>query len=346
MVLPKFVYPQAAVGGDLKAAEPYWDDDNYVAQEKLDGARYILHKDANGLVRIYSRQISKVTNEPVIKTQQLAHIAREFNEWAPPGTILDGEVVAPSALSSSNLVTKVTGSKPERAIAVQEANGYLHFMAFDCLAYDGTMITEQSYMVRHAALLKLPPWSSKRDGHYLYRLGFVSRNGADKRALYNMTVRAGGEGVILKDIHASYHQGERHKSWVKVKRQRTFDVVFMGVEMANEESIKKNGTQATKTRIAGQVGAIKYAQTVFKEGYRTGLFEVPASRELTFLGTVSGFDDATRADLTSNWQSYIGRVFEVTGQEQFKSGAIRHPRWVGWRDDKNAEDCVFRVGEG
>lgn len=343
MVLPKFFYPQAAVGGDLKAAEPYWGDANYVAQEKLDGARYLLHKEDNGVVKIYSRQISKVTGEPVIKTRQLQHLAWAFDDMVPNGTVFDGEVVAAHGMSSSNLVTRVTGSKPERADQIQQEFGFLNFMVFDCLAYGGTVLTGQPYTDRSLSFLHVPPRSTARKGFYIYRLPIAA--GRDKRALYDTVVALGGEGIILKDLRAPYHQGERHKSWVKVKRQRTFDVVFMGVELAAETSVKKGATAATKTRIAGQVGAIKYGMYVVKPAYTMGLLEVPESRELTTLGTVSGFDDATRADLTQNYESFIGRVFEVTGQEQFNSGAIRHPRWVQWRDDKSAEDCVFTPGE-
>jgi ATP-dependent DNA ligase len=337
-MLAKWYYPQAAVGGDLKAAEPYWDDSHYVAQEKLDGARYILHKDEQGRVKIYSRQISKVTSEPVIKTEQLRHLADEFDKLVPNGTVLDGEVVAPG-LSSSNLVTRVTGSKPDRALEVQQEHGFLEYRAFDCLAFSGTLLTDLPYEKRKQFLSN--DWKRNR---YIKPLN--AYGGHYKRSLYTSVVEEGGEGIILKDLRAHYFQGERHKSWVKVKRQKTFDVVFMGVELASEVSVKKGATTATKTRIAGQVGAIKYGQVIIKAAYQNGLFEVPESRELTTLGTVSGFDDATRADLTENWKDYVGRVFECTGQEQFKSGAIRHPRWVQWRDDKNAEDCIYRPDAG
>lgn len=354
-MLPKFFFPQAAVGGDEKTTTPYWDDENYVAQEKLDGARYIVHYDLDGRVRIYSRQISKKTGEPVLKTEQLAHIAAEAIENLPRGTVLDGEVVA-LGLSSSNLVTKVTGSKPERALEVQEQHGFLRYRAFDILAYGGKVLTELPYMSpscseesrsQYIANIFAPDANYK--GEYIRPLT-VECSETYKRKLYADVISKGGEGIILKDVRATYHQGDRHKSWVKVKKQRTFDVVFMSIELANEESVKKGAATATKTRIAGKAGAIKYGMHVHKPAYGgEGLFfsvSVPESNELTPLGTVSGFDDAMRDDITENHEKYIGRVFEVTGQEQFASGAIRHPRFIRWRDDKRAEDCIFRTDEG
>lgn len=344
-MLPRFIYPQAAQGGTLKSAEPYWDDPHYIAQEKLDGARYILHKDLDGSVRIYSRQISKKTGEPVDKTLQLAHIAKEFDMIADPGTILDGEVCA-EGLSSSNLVTRVTGSKPERALAVQREHGFLIYNAFDLLAYTGLMLTSQPYLNR---IGKFPAALDLMRSSLIHVLPTMA--GPRKRELYDHVVAKGGEGVILKDLREPYHQGLRHKSWIKVKRQRTFDVVFMGIEYANETSVKKGSSEETQTRIAGQAGAIRYGQyfEVFKENgplFDAGIQD-KAEMVLMEIGTVSGFDDATRLDITTNFNQYTGsrRVFEVTGQEQFQTGAIRHPRFVQWRDDKTADQCVFRADE-
>lgn len=344
----------AAIGGDLKAAEPYWDDENYCAQEKLDGARYILHKDMEGRVRAYSRQISTRTGQPVDKTAQLEHLVAEFNRIAPNGTVIDGEVCAPG-LSSSNLVTRVTGSKPERAYAVQKEHGFLVYHAFDCLAYGGEVLTDRTLFERFVALghAVMPPSGSVHGTHHFidFLPYYVGEDA--KRELYDKVVAKGGEGIILKHFSETYHQGERHKAFVKVKRQKTYDVVFMGIVPAEETSVKKGEKSATVTRIAGKAGAIKYGQIVVKPAYTAGgigepslLLSIPESRELTLLGTVGGFDDATRDEISVNTEKYVGRVFEVLAQEQFSSGALRHPRFVQWRDDKNAEDCVFRKDEG
>lgn len=343
MSLPDYFAPQAAVGGDLAAAEPYWSNDDYCAQEKLDGARYLLHKDMKGVVRIYSRQISRVNGFPVDKTLQLQHLAREFVHLAPPGTVLDGEVCAPGLTSSSNLVTRVTGSKPERGLEIQQRDGFLVYNAFDILAYDGELLTDEVYLKRieklHAAVMG--------GLHNFIKILPVYFTEADKKALYEKVIARGGEGIILKDVYAPYYQGERHRSWVKVKRQRTFDVVFMGIELANDTSVKKGEVLATPTRIAGQAGAIRYGQYVeVNDGPSDGLFSSLPHWELKQLGTVSGFDDSAREYITANADVLEGKVLEVTGQEQFKSGAIRHPRFLRWREDKAPEECLFRADEG
>ena len=122
-------------------------------------------------------------------------------------------------------------------------------------------------------------------------------------------------------------------------RQGDFDVVFLGIELAAENSKKKSG-ETSATRIAGQAGAIIFGQYV-----KESPLLAPVLREL---GTVSGFDDETRADITANHQVYTQqkRVLQVRGHERFPTGAIRHPRFVCWRDDKSHVDCVWREDEG
>jgi ATP-dependent DNA ligase len=332
----------ACSGGDLEYADKkaLWDNPNYVAQEKLDGARYILHKDEQGRVRIYSRQISKKTGLPPDKTQQLQHLADYYGERVPNGTVIDGEVVAPGK-STFNLVTRVTGSKPERAWDIQHAEGFLEYRAFDILAFDGKDLTKRTFQDRYDTLLWVLYGKEGRIKHVPI---FYDD---EKRKLYDQIISEGGEGIILKALDCPYEQGTRAKHQVKVKTQRTFDVVFMGIELAKAETIKKGAEEATASRIAGKAGAIKIGQYIDFNTMNLddGLFGMEFERRLVEIGTVSGFSDEVRDDITINHEKYIGRVLEVKAQARFASGALQNPRFIQWRDDKNTEDCVFNKDE-
>lgn len=352
MKLPAHYFPQAARGGDLEYAEKHslFQRPEYAAQVKFDGARYIIHKDEIGRIRIYSRQISKKTGLPPDKTLQLQHLADEFASFASNGTVIDGEVVAPVRQSTFNLVTTITGSSPEKAYAKQSEHGFLRFQAFDVLALSGRDMTGFPLKSRHQMLATLLRHRGPHIRHSALHFGE-----ADKRALLKAVLAEGGEGIILKDINATYYQGERHRSWVKVKVKKTFDVVFMGIQLAEAETIKKGDTELTKSRIAGMAGAIRIGQYMMPPPRKSDEFQfaldlktdstVPELREI---GTVSGFDDAVRADITANAEKYAAerRVLEVTAQGRFKSGALQNPRFNQWRNDKNDTDCVLRDNEG
>lgn len=48
----------------------------------------------------------------------------------------------------------------------------------------------------------------------------------------------------------------------------------------------------------------------------------------------SGFSDEERDEIWQNQDSYIGRVCEVSGSGKFKSGLLRHPRFIRWHKEK------------
>lgn len=136
----------------------------------------------------------------------------------------------------------------------------------------------------------------------------------------------GGEGIILKHAGSTYTE---EKLWVKVKKEETEDVVIMGYDDAKAESTKVTGvTSVTKYAKKGWIGAVRFGQ------YRDG--------KLVDCGKCSGMDDKLREELSLNGGKYIGTVVEILANEREETGKFRHPRWVGFREDKNPKDCVWR----
>lgn len=56
---------------------------------------------------------------------------------------------------------------------------------------------------------------------------------------------------------------------------------------------------------------------------------------------VGSFDLDNRKNMSLNPKKYLGKVFEAEGNKLFKSGCLRHPRFLRWRPDKPAKDCVL-----
>ena len=55
-----------------------------------------------------------------------------------------------------------------------------------------------------------------------------------------------------------------------------------------------------------------------------------------------GYDEELRKDMTDNELNYIGRIVEVQANEIFKkTGKLRHPRYLRFRDDKTIKDCTW-----
>ena len=115
----------------------------------------------------------------------------------------------------------------------------------------------------------------------------------------------GIEGWVLK-------QRIKYPSWFKLKLVDTYDLIVTGLKPAEAG------------KFAGLVGALLCS------AYINGQLEEVAA--------VSGMDDTTRMALS---EKDIGRVVEVRANMIASQGRLRHPRFIRWRDDKNASECIL-----
>ena len=198
----KTIYPMLASGG--KSSDK-WDDPNWWAEEKIDGSRYLMHIGETGN-RFTSRQKSRGTGLPVEKTENIPHLSETaYPELA--GTILDGEIQH----KDFSRTVSIMGSKPERAIQLQQEIGLIDYYVFDILEYKGENVREKTYKERRAILEGVV---DKLNNSNIFATEVVKQ---DKKEFYKMIVERGGEGVILKDINSVYVDNTRSKEWIKVK---------------------------------------------------------------------------------------------------------------------------------
>lgn len=62
-----------------------------------------------------------------------------------------------------------------------------------------------------------------------------------------------------------------------------------------------------------------------------------------YVGQCSGMDDSIREYMTNNQQQLIGTVIEVGANELIKkTGKLRHPRFINFRNDKSPEMCDWK----
>lgn len=339
-----------------KYAESYLDDPAYAAEVKEDGDRrtgqFYFEQLPHGLqvpiVHFAGRRVSSVDGRLVEKGANVPHITRgqSMPGWGYDsalmermlrltGTMLDGECVLPAEFivpeddpdgGKSKYVTKVMGSKPERAIDLQQPgtiiNGKMRWSVFDIIFYHGRDLRGLPLSERRKWLLEAV---ATLNNPYVVPTEHVVEN---KRAFLERVLDAKGEGIILKKLDQSY---DRHLTWIKKKVELNADVVIMGFEPPEQFSKKVTGeTSETKFWKKGWIGAILFGQ------YRDGI--------LWPCGTASGMSDKLREEMT-NHPEYVGRVVEIKANGREPTGAFRHPRFKMWRDDKKATDCVYNPDE-
>ena len=283
------------------------EDDMYIAQEKLDGMRAVVHITKDGL-RIFSRSAG-VTDptRPLEKTSALPHLAM-LRFPGMEGSILDTEILIPGTDSA-----KLSGTVHSKQLNRQ--NHLVRIFIFDILRCRDQDMMSKIYSERARMLDDL---TRSLKSAYTSVLN-IARTTEEKRSLYNTIIDAGGEGIILKRLDAFYIPGARPShNWYKAKRSATFDCVIMGFT---------KGAGKYNNRI----GAIKFGQIV--------------DGRLLELGQASGMSDAVRNDMSNHPNKYIGKVITIKGMERLRSGAIRHPQYAGINKDKHPKECVWYAGE-
>ena len=296
-----------------------WNDPNTVVERKLDGHRFKMHISTAGN-RFDSRKQSVNGGLYVEKTDNVPHL-RDFAVPELAGTVLDGELTAGK---DSNSVAHALGSH-----ASDEEKKAITYVVFDIIRYNGKDVTGEPDRKRRSLLEALFMETRLEE---CSSIALMPRpegmTPAEKKKVLTDAIAAGEEGVMIKDVTKPYGKG-----WTKVKREAKYDVIVMGYAAPKEKSLKKGDAEETDTKFHknGWIGAIVFGQ------YRDG--------KLWECGQTSGMDEAVRQAVSEDKDGFIGKPFEIAAQERFPTGRFRHPRFIRWRDDKSANECIYREDE-
>jgi bifunctional non-homologous end joining protein LigD len=299
--LPETVEPMKAVLTEERFSNPAW-----VYERKLDGIRCIAIK-ADRSVRLLSRNnLSMNARFPEIAAALEADEASHL--------VLDGEVVA---FSGGRTSFELLQQRSERHVAVV-------FYVFDLLHLAGHDTTPLPLHARRrllrGAVAFQPPLrltlSRKREGERLYA----------------EACRKGWEGLIAKRVDAPYTHG-RSRDWLKFKCSAEQELVIGGYT-APRGSRSELGAlllghfEHGRLRYAGKVGT-GFTQAVLAD---LSARLAPLRRETT------PFADPVR-EPHATWVEPL-LVAQVGFSEWTRDGRLRHPRFLGLRDDKAAEEVV------
>ena len=285
--------------------------EHLVAEEKLDGSRYLLYlacdpyerRDGNALL---SRRVSVVDEKHVDRTDNVPHITGP--DYAGlEGTVLDGEIQAADFLATNSIMN----SAPALAIEKQRKIGQVTYHVFDVLRFRGVDVTSRPLTERRKILEAV---CSRMSNPHVRTITQVRKNLED---YFREIVKGGGEGVIIKDERQAYGVG-----WAKMKKSYDVSCIITGFKPG-------------QGKYSGGVGSV-------------ALSVITGDGIVVEVGFASGFDDKVRAEMTKNPKKYIGKVVDVYAQEIQKSkrsadnpvGRLRHPTFYRFRDDLNTEDCT------
>lgn len=320
----------------------------YLGALKVDGALYKFIKDEDGNMELLGRS-KGVNGDYTNKIGHVPHLRRYFEEL-PNGTCLLGEIYLPSKEGSNN-TTSIMGCLEEKAIARQEAGEYLNYYVFDVLAFNGLSMINMPAEFRFNMLLDIENVKHPKEVHFAH---YVRGN-----KLWDMLqnyLSEDREGMVIYKDDSEYLPGKRKAHMtIKIKKElkETIDCFIIG---ANPPTRKYEGKQIDdwmywenlidNSLIHGKKYNEYFNGAAIEPVTKPYYNKWPGSLKLgvykdgavVHIGNLSGLSE----DILANWRGYIDKVVEVSGMEVYKdTGAIRHPKFVKFREDINKEDCTF-----
>ena len=175
---------------------------------KLDGIRIQIHR-AEEEVRVYTRNLNDITHA-------LPGIVDAVRRLGVTRAVFDGEALwmsgdGPAAFQHT--VSQIDSEAPPEGIVT---------FLFDLLHVDGDDLLDTPLEERAARLQAIAP---------LLKIPAVLTSDPNEgERVLDEALRAGHEGVVVKDAASLYGAGRRGKAWRKVKPVRTYDLVVLGAE--------------------------------------------------------------------------------------------------------------------
>jgi bifunctional non-homologous end joining protein LigD len=293
--------------------------EDWAFEMKWDGIRAIAQV-STGVVRVSSRNGIDIT-ATYPELQELATSVQH-------DVIVDGEIIALNRAGRPDfgvLQKRMNLSKPgevERA----RASVPVHFMVFDVLELGGERVTSRPYGDRREILER----TVKPVGAIQVPPAFEG----DIAAAMETSRELGLEGVLAKRRDSHYSPGRRVRSWLKLKHQRSQEVVIGGWRPGSGSRANRIGSllmgvpNGDSLDYVGRVGS----------GFSERELDALAPRLRGLERKTSPFAELPRADATDAHFVTPTLVGEVEFSEWTSALKLRHPSWRGWRPDKNAAD--------
>lgn len=283
--------------------------ENWIFERKLDGERCLAFK-RGSKVRLMSR------NKKDISAQYPEIVGVLENQKG--NCILDGEIVAfdGEVTSFSKLQSRMHSEDPDKNIDV-------FYYVFDVLYLDGYDLSKLPLDRRKSVLKE----SIDFDNNILR---FTPHRNTDGEEYLQEACEKGWEGLIAKDAHSVYRHS-RSKKWLKFKCEKGQELVICGYTPP-EGSRKHFGALIVgfyddgELKEAGKVGSGYDQQTLKILHEKMKKIE----RKSSPFGDEVNYKDAT-------WlQPELVGEFRFT--EWTEDGKLRHPSFLGLREDKKPED--------
>ena len=300
-------------------------------EQKLDGFRLEVHKNKEG-IKLFTRRLDEVTKQfPDVVEAVKKHV--KGNSF-----ILDSEGVGYDKKTGKYLPFQSISQRIKRKYDIEEMSKKfpVELNVFDIMYYNGEYIGKKPLKERRELLERI---IKQKKREIVLTKKIVTDNEEEAKKFYDESLKAGNEGVMLKNLNAEYKAGRYVNYMCKLKPiLEPLDLVIVGAEY---------GTGKRAGMLSSFVLACRHGNKFLECGMMgTGIKEKAGEEGITF------------KELTNVLKPYIikeeGRkvkikaeiVIEVGYEEiqkspTYESGyALRFPKFLRLRNkEKKAADA-------
>lgn len=325
-------------GDDIKAAMESFE--NPAIEIKYDGFRVLVNKKGNE-VKIFSRRLEDVTRQfPDIVAWSKVQL--KANEC-----IVDGETVAYDATKDKTLPFQQLSRRIQRKYDIEKMVKEIPTQVnlYDLIYLNGKSYMKEPLKERWAALKKIV----RQSKNFKLAEHIETKSIKEAEEFYNASLKAGQEGVIVKNLDAHYQPGRRVGFWLKVKPiLEPLDLVVVGAEWGEGKKAKW---------LSSVILAARKGSKLVSTGRMSSGFTEEQLEELTkTLKPLIIKEEGKVVHVKPQIVVEIGYE-EIQKSPKYESGyAFRFPRLLRVRDpkDKGPEDAdtvaaiekIFRMQRG
>ena len=292
-------------------ADAPFNNDAWLFETKYDGYR--------ALAQIRGEKCDLISRNG-LRFEQFADIVKTL-EAVPNDMIIDGEVVIEDAHGKSQF--QWLQNRMERP-----KQGSLKFYVFDILYFAGFDLRPLELVQRKKILKALLP--KLKNIHYSEH---VIGNGIDA---FNIAEKSGGEGIIAKKLTSKYYSDKRSKDWLKIKTEMQQEMVICGF----------TDPQGSRAGLGALLcGYYKDGKLVYSGKVGTGFNDVSLTalrKRLEKIQRVTSPFASPPKIRAVHWvQPQL--LAQIKFSDWTESGSMRHPVFVGLREDKSAKEVVKEI---
>jgi bifunctional non-homologous end joining protein LigD len=313
--MPAQIKPMLATLVDEPFSDPEW-----LFETKWDGVRAVCFI-KNGKAQFVSRNQLEMTAQ----YPELQNVAASIEG---SDAILDGEIVAldASGVSRFQLLQRRLGRKNAREIGRLAATSQIAFYVFDLLYLDGFDLMGCKLLERKEILERIlkPSRNIRYSDHII----------GEGEKLFAEVAKVPLEGMIAKRLDRKYVQ-RRSTDWLKVKTIQQSEVVIGGYTKPRN-SRAYFGALVVGLYDAGKLHYVAHTGGGFNHQTLEQTYKLmqPLRTE------ACPFVERPKTNEPVQWVK-PKLVAQVKFSEWTADGRMRHPVFLGLRQDKKPEECVF-----